>query len=686
MYLSLLKYDSALLDFNYALDVDPASAKARIGRGNILFYQGKYDRALDDYNSVLSGDPNDVGALLNRANTYRFMGRIDLAMNDISRALVLDPASMRALNLLGSIYINENKLDSALLTFNRALKINPNDTSSLSSRGSFYLFQKKYDLAIADFNEALKVNPKFADALNNRGLVFYRQNKYDPAITDFKKALELQPGNARTMLNLILVYLSRDDFNYAAQLYNEYRQKKLVSYMDISVWSFLKDYVTACCDYLVTKDYEKALPLIEASLQKYKEVNADLTDNPVSMEYANVLAKAAFVSEQLSQKDRSLEYYRIAYMINPQLPGITSKIELLTANIKKEIAANNAPAEMELLSPKVVQGTLLEKAAGNATLIFVSGTIKDPAGTEWVNVNGTAATTLRPDGYFAVKISNDVNDITIQAKNKAGRISSFTYQLQNTQPSKSDDTAIPPIPAAETPRFHAVLIACSNYNDGKLKNLPNTIIEAKEYKKILTTEYGFAENDIVELYDKNYMEILAALYSKLKSLTPNDNLVLFFAGHGTYKQTTNDLIGYWIPLNATVPEIDYISNQKLDEIVAGCAAKHILLVSDACYSAAMRSDDNTGKDDIYLPKYKQYQYKSRQILTSGGLEKVPEKSVFIDMVMKTLDQTDTKFLSAKELYNYIFPGVKNQTSNQPELNLFGKDGNEGGQFYFIRSK
>jgi hypothetical protein len=30
--------------------------------------------------------------------------------------------------------------------------------------------------------------------------------------------------------------------------------------------------------------------------------------------------------------------------------------------------------------------------------------------------------------------------------------------------------------------------------------------------------------------------------------------------------------------------------------------------------------------------------------------------------------------------------VKNQSEKEPELNVFGKDGNEGGQFYFIRIK
>jgi hypothetical protein len=86
-----------------------------------------------------------------------------------------------------------------------------------------------------------------------------------------------------------------------------------------------------------------------------------------------------------------------------------------------------------------------------------------------------------------------------------------------------------------------------------------------------------------------------------------------------------------------------------------------------------------------LPPKQEYKLQSRQILTSGGFEKVPSQSVFIKMVMTILKQNDEKFLSAKSLYAYIFRGVENQAKNQPELNVFGTS-DQGGQFYFIKAK
>ncbi|MEO7049480.1 MAG: hypothetical protein ABI091_29525, partial [Ferruginibacter sp.] len=275
----------------------------------------------------------------------------------------------------------------------------------------------------------------------------------------------------------------------------------------------------------------------------------------------------------------------------------------------------------------------------------------------------------------------NIHSFTIQAANKNGIISTQTYEVESDRRA-GNELSIPAIPPTEQPKFHAVLIACSDYKAGKWKPLPTTLDEAKAYKEILVNKYGFAKENIVEVYNKDRRGILNMLSSKMQSLTPNDNIIILFAGHGTYiKQEGSEAIGYWVPLDAETP-VDYISNGNLSEIIYACKAKHVLMVSDACYSAAMRGSDDDAVDR--LTARDEWQFKSRQILTSGGLEKVPGESVFIKMVIKSLQVNDEKILSVKTLYNLIYQGVKNQTDREPELNVFGKDGNEGGQFYFIK--
>ena len=54
------------------------------------------------------------------------------------------------------------------------------------------------------------------------------------------------------------------------------------------------------------------------------------------------------------------------------------------------------------------------------------------------------------------------------------------------------------------------------------------------------------------------------------------------------------------------------------------------------------------------------------------------------MVLEALQKNEDTLLPVSELYSIIYGGVKKQSNTEPKLNDFGKDGNEGGQFYFIK--
>ena len=198
---------------------------------------------------------------------------------------------------------------------------------------------------------------------------------------------------------------------------------------------------------------------------------------------------------------------------------------------------------------------------------------------------------------------------------------------------------------------------------------------------------GFAEKNILELYDKERDDITIPLSSKLESMTDNDNLVILYSGHGTKEMKGSQLIGYWVPINATGPFAGYISNTALNDLIAGTKARHVLIMSDACYSAAMRGNpDDVKKEEVTVPLKEEYKYSSRRILTSGGLEKVPGTSSFMKLVIASLLRNTEPLFSEMFMYSLIAPGVKTETGNLPIIQDFGKDGNHGGQFYFIRKK
>ncbi|HRH58063.1 MAG TPA: caspase family protein [Chitinophagales bacterium] len=399
--------------------------------------------------------------------------------------------------------------------------------------------------------------------------------------------------------------------------------------------------------------------------------------------YANLLEFKGWHNERIGKYEKAMEYYRKALAIHPNSDDIPGKMDRTQKKIQQDIALDKSPPEVQLLTPKVIGSLSLETDEAEQKELFVSGTIKDLAGVAWININGTNITEIKTGGYFSLIVQGSPSKLNIQTSDIKGNISTQTYTINHTTKSSfannTSDEKIPFITPDDNPKFYAVIIACSDYNSGGWSPLPTTIEEAKLMKNVLVKKYGFDSINITELYNKDYIKILSTLSSLLESLKENDNLIIYFAGHGTYKTKGTELVGYWVPLYATNIDVDYISSKKLDELIAGSRAKHILMLSDACYSGAMRS-----REEVKTPSKWEYKLRSRQVLTSGGLEKVPGQSVFIKMVMDALQKNEAPYLPVSELYSIIYSGVKKQANTEPKLTDFGSDGNEGGQFYFIK--
>jgi hypothetical protein len=75
---------------------------------------------------------------------------------------------------------------------------------------------------------------------------------------------------------------------------------------------------------------------------------------------------------------------------------------------------------------------------------------------------------------------------------------------------------------------------------------------------------------------------------------------------------------------------------------------------------------------------------SRKAMTSGTLEEVPDKSVFIEYLMKRLHENEKKYLPAAELFGSLREAVLNNSPNIPQYGVIQDTGDEGGEFIFLK--
>lgn len=233
-------------------------------------------------------------------------------------------------------------------------------------------------------------------------------------------------------------------------------------------------------------------------------------------------------------------------------------------------------------------------------------------------------------------------------------------------------------------KYYALLIGCSNYDDpaiADLGGLPTT--DAENLAKVLKANYTFADDNVKVLKDPTRREIVIALDDLAKKATNEDNVLIFYAGHGHYEDD-ND-IGYWLPKDAEVSNsANWLYNDQLVAAMRKIKSLHTLLIADACFSGSIfknRSISLTGASDMIKKKY---QLPSRKAITSGTLKTVPNKSVFIKYLLDRLEKNKDKYYPASSLYRAIEEPVGNNSTSLPQYGVINNVGDEGGDFIFIR--
>lgn len=236
--------------------------------------------------------------------------------------------------------------------------------------------------------------------------------------------------------------------------------------------------------------------------------------------------------------------------------------------------------------------------------------------------------------------------------------------------------------------YYALVIGIDQYT-GEWPMLRNAVNDAKSVAQVLSAKYNFQY--MKTLYDKQATRdnILAEFEWLMKTVKANDNVLIYYSGHGEYVQNMDK--GFWVPVDAGAKSISkYISNEDIRAFLSGIKSKHTLLVTDACFSG----DIFRGKT-ITIPyenstKYynKVYSLSSRKALTSGGVEPVMDKgkeghSIFAYYFLQALSKNSEKFYDAGQIFESLKIPVVNNSYQEPLYSPIHNAGDEGGQFIFM---
>jgi len=233
--------------------------------------------------------------------------------------------------------------------------------------------------------------------------------------------------------------------------------------------------------------------------------------------------------------------------------------------------------------------------------------------------------------------------------------------------------------------YHALLVGVENYQDARIPDLSRPVDDAEALYAILTENYAFEPQNVKILKDPTEDAIESALDVLKDKMRENDNLLLFFAGHGHWVEQSGT--GFWFPSDAKKGEYStYVRNSTIRDYIKEINAHHTLLITDACFGGSIFNTRNVGnEEEMSLDRAnKLYRQKSRKAMTSGTLDLVPDKSVFMRYLLKQLRENRESYLSAGNLFYRFNKAVINNSENVPQYEVIVNSGDEGGEFIFIK--
>ncbi len=330
-----------------------------------------------------------------------------------------------------------------------------------------------------------------------------------------------------------------------------------------------------------------------------------------------------------------------------------------------------------------------EEFATTEKSIVIKGKATDESGMYEVVINGVDAK-LYSDGTFEADVPLAVgkNEIAIRAvdlrKNSVEKKFFVLRKAVQGQVAKGETEELDIIfdEQKRPPRYFALIMGANDYQDENVSDLEQPINDATKLYNVLVSRYTFDPKNVAFIKNPTREQMINVLDYFAKNMTKNDNLLVFYAGHGFWDKDTD--FGYWIPVDSKMTSTaNWMANSQIKDYVAAIKTKHTLLIADACFGGSIFRNRKAFEEGS-SPKNKSYDSPSRKAMTSGNLTEVPDRSVFLEYLVKRLNENTKDYISAEEIFGSMRNEIMNSSPVTPMYGEIKDAGDEGGDFIFVR--
>jgi TPR repeat protein/uncharacterized caspase-like protein len=329
----------------------------------------------------------------------------------------------------------------------------------------------------------------------------------------------------------------------------------------------------------------------------------------------------------------------------------------------------------------------------------IVGKIKAPQGLKSFKVNGVAQPVDEYNLFWVtVPVDGSKKTVKLEAIDKNNQVVAFNFtvvpeqqMLAEAAPAGVSRGGQAVASDLKLGTYHALIIGNNSY--AEYPKLETALNDANAMEKVLREKYGFRTT---LLSNATRYDILAALNKLREELTAEDNLLIYYAGHGEVDEASNR--GFWLPVDAKQDDPrTWISNVSISDILNTIKSNHVMVVADSCYAgtlsvAALPRVDETISEDMQREWIAaMLKARARMVLTSGGVAPVMDgggdgHSLFARAFLETLNNS-SGLVDGHTIYRDVLTRVQARakqlnTRQTPEYAPARYAGHEAGEFFF----
>ena len=570
----------------------------------------------------------------------------------------------------------------------------------------------------ANYQTALKVwldqaNAGSAEAQNNVGEIYSKglgtEPDYGMAYQWFKKAAD--QGFNRAKINLGYLYeeglgVTKDSAT-ALNLYREAsgNQDELLYSSVVEVQMKAKDDKIGTLQTQVESEKANSAELREQLKRTQEQLGSQR--RALQQSQAQLQQTQSQLQQAKQQKDDELTKLLENQMLGQEQQISSQRQQIATLERRAGGGADTTlfagGSNFNILEPNLVatrgRNTAIVRGPGKRSVV---GRVSSAKTIKQVTVNG-APVAVAANGTFNAEIDvaqagTAVKVVALEQSGVRGELQ-FTILPQATgggsSVAASGSGGVGTLPRdVKLGRYFAVIIGNNTYRDAEYPSLKSAVSDATAVSNVLKTRYGYQTTLVL---NASRLEMLTALSSVRDKMKPDDNLLVYYAGHG--ELSANGATGYWVPTDGAAKNAkSWISNAAISDILSSLPAKKIMVVADSCYSGSMTRAPVPNLNAATSPdKWNAYvktmaSGRSRTALTSGGLQPVPDAgtgnhSYFARAFLNVL-QDNNRLMEAQRLYREVstslaLNSINSPVPQNPQYAPIRYAGHESGDFFFM---